>query len=108
MTDGSWDLWTVRADGSQPQRVTTLPGNERTASWHPRLPFIYFDVDGHAIWRVRIDAAGKAIGPPEPWLALSGRTDPAGDSLDFTPNGDRVLITVRERASDIWLVELGR
>jgi Tol biopolymer transport system component len=105
ITEGSWDLWTANPDGSQAQRLTSLPGNERTASWHPRLPFIYFDGEG-AIWRVRTDPEGRALGLPERWLVLPGRTDAVGDGLDFSADRERVLITVRERASDIWLVEL--
>jgi serine/threonine protein kinase len=108
LTEGSWDLWVARGDGSGARRVTTLPGNERSAAWHPRLPFIYFDGDDGALWRVRVDAGGKALGVPEIWLKLTGRLESAGDSIDFTRTGDRVLVSLLERASDIWLVELSR
>ena len=106
LSDYSWDLWTVNVDGSDAQRLTTLPGNERTASWHPKLPFIYFMGPQHGIWRIPVDSAGKAAGEPKPWLTMSGRLEADGDDLDFTRDGSRVLVSLRERAADIWLVEL--
>jgi hypothetical protein len=39
-------------------------------------------------------------------MKIPGRTSVANDGLDFERAGDRVLVTLRERASDIWLVEL--
>ena len=53
LTDGTWDLWVARPDGSESHRSTNLPGSERSAAWHPRLPFIYFESDGQTIWRAR-------------------------------------------------------
>jgi eukaryotic-like serine/threonine-protein kinase len=106
VTDGSWDLWVAKADGSEAHRLTDLPGNERTAAWHPRLPFVYFHDSYGILWRVPVDTAGKPTGAPHVWMKLPGRMIVAGDGLDFTPAGDRVLVTLLERASDIWLVEL--
>ena len=108
LTDYSWDLWTVNADGSDARRLTSMPGNERTASWHPRLPFIYFGGPGFGVWRVPVDAAGRATGEPRPWLTMNGRLQADGDDLDFTSDGKSVLISLRERAADIWLIELSR
>jgi Tol biopolymer transport system component len=106
VTEGTWDLWVVRADGSNPHRLTSLPGGERAAAWHPRLPFIYFGDNLGAIWRVPIDADGRATGAPQPWLQLSGRMKVSGDGLDFSRDGERVLVTLMELARDIWLIEL--
>ena len=106
LTDGTWDLWVARPDGSESHRSTNSPGSERSAAWHPRLPFIYFESDGRTIWRVAIDASARATGPPERWLTLPDRLEAASDGIDFTVNGDRILVTLLERASDIWLVEL--
>ncbi len=106
VTEGSWDLWVAKPDGSGAHRLTTHAGNERSASWHPRLPFVYFGADDRAIWRVRVDPSGAAAAAPERWLTLPGRLEVGGDRVDFTSDGGRVLVTVRERASDIWLVEL--
>ena len=85
LTDGTWDLWVARPDGSESHRLTNLPGSERSAAWHPRLPFIYFESDGRTIWRVPIDASARATGPPERWLTLPDRLDAASDGIDFTP-----------------------
>ncbi len=60
------------------------------------------------MWRIPVAATGKAAGEPKPWLTMSGRLEAWGDDLDFTPDGKRVLVSLRERAADIWLVELQR
>jgi Tol biopolymer transport system component len=106
VTEGSWDLWVAKPDGSGAERLTTLAGSERSAFWHPRLPFIYFERDDNAIWRVQVDPSGRAAGAPQPWLTLPGRIEAASDSMAFTSAGDRVVVSLLERASDIWLVEL--
>jgi len=67
---------------------------------------VYFHDEEGVIWRVPVDTAGKPTGAPRIWLKMPGRTSAAGDGLDFTRQGDRALVTLRERASDIWLVEL--
>ena len=108
LTEYSWDLWTVNADGSDPHRLTSLPGNERSAAWHPRLPLIYFRGPQQGIWRVPVDKSGKAAGEPRPWLTASGRLEASGDDIDFSPDGRHVLVGLRERAADIWLVEMRR
>jgi TolB protein len=105
VTDGSWDLWVVKADGSEPHRLTNLPGNERTATWHPRLPAVYFHDSDGVVWRVPVDAAGKPTAAPHVWFEAGARMRVAGDGLDFTRSGDQALVTLLERASDIWLVE---
>src|SRR5262249_22457700 len=33
VAEGSWDLWMVGADGRNPRRLTSDPGNERSAAW---------------------------------------------------------------------------
>jgi Tol biopolymer transport system component len=106
VSDGSWNLWVVDANGNSPHQLTSLPGNERQATWRPGSSFIYFiDGDG-AIQRVDVDTAGRPAGQPHVWLKLPARSEIAADSLDFTRAGDRLLVTVVQRASAIWLVEL--
>ncbi len=105
VSEGSWDLWVARADGSGARRLTTGAGSERSAAWHPRLPFLFYEGDAGRIWRVGVDSSGKAVGVPHLWLTLPGRLEAGNDSVDFTRAGDRVLVTVLERGSDIWLVE---
>ena len=107
VSDGSWNLWVVDADGSHPRQLTSLPGNERQAAWHPRSPFIFFIDARRAVWRVPIDSSGRPTGEPRPWLELREHFEIAADSLDFTPRGDRLLVAILARASAIWLVELG-
>lgn len=105
VTDGTWDLWVVNADGSQPRRLTDLPGNERTAAWHPRLRFVYFRDEAGAIWRVAVDSDGRPTAAPRIWMTLSGRIHVASDGIDFSRDGERLLVTLRERGSDLWLIE---
>lgn len=104
ISDGSWDLWVTTADGSAAHRITDMPGSERGAAWHPRQPIIYF-ISNDAIWRIPVDSAGRASGPPQIWLKLPGRMSAAHDALDFTRDGNRVLVSLHENASDLWLVE---
>ena len=75
------------------------------ARWDPHR---ILQADDGAVWRVRVDPAGRSVAAPESWLTLPGRLKPAHDGLDFTSAGDRVLVTLLERGSDIWLVELSR
>jgi hypothetical protein len=40
-------------------------------------------------------------------LAPPGQLTLAADSLDVSPSGDRLMVSLVTPASDIWLVELG-
>jgi len=106
--EGSFDLWITDAEGRSARQLTHAPGNERGAAWrrHPRG--VYFLKDSRDIWRLAVNDSGEPISEPQPWLVLAGRRRIDIDSLDFTRDDTRALLTVIEEASDIWLVELDR
>jgi Tol biopolymer transport system component len=48
---GSWEIWTTRADGSQPLQLTNMPGQQSASPrWSPDSQTIVFDTrfEGHA------------------------------------------------------------
>ena len=108
VVDGSWDLWIVNPDAPEPRRVTTFPGNERQAAWQKSPLAIVFHRDYKAIWRMPFGPDGTPSGPAERWFVPPDRHLLAADSLDVSPPGDRLMLTLVSPASDIWLVEFGK
>jgi serine/threonine protein kinase len=106
VTEGSWDLWMVSADGKNPQRLTSEPGNERSAAWSPDGKFLYFVKDERTVWRIPMDS-NKPTGPPQLWAEFPKGASPASridyGGIDFS-RGQAALAVV-EDASDLWLVE---
>jgi hypothetical protein len=89
-------IYTMNALGGDVRRVIPIkPGVLYTFS------LTWFKADDGAVWRVRVDTAGRAATAPERWLTLPGRLEVAHDGVDFTSAGDRVLVTLLERGSDI-------
>lgn len=52
-----------------------------------------------------IDSEGRVVGAPAPWLTFPKRT--AVQHFDVSAS-DRVAMSVRAIASDVWKVELAR
>jgi Tol biopolymer transport system component len=106
VTEGSWDLWMVSADGKNPERLTSDPGNERSAAWSPDGKFLYFIKDERTVWRIPMDS-NKPTGPPQLWAEFSKGVSPRPridyGGIDFS-RGQAALAVV-EDASDLWLVE---
>jgi Tol biopolymer transport system component len=53
--DGTWDIWTIDAEGGSPRRLTLDPGNENMPSWSRDGHWIYFQSDrrgAQEIWRI--------------------------------------------------------
>jgi Tol biopolymer transport system component/serine/threonine protein kinase len=102
VSDGNWDIWVASADGSNPRRLTSDPGNERGAAWSPDGKFLYYIKDDRAVWRIPLDSSARPVGPAQLWAEFpKARIDYGG--IDFTK--DQALIAVVEEASDLWLVE---
>jgi Tol biopolymer transport system component len=102
VSEGSWDLWIADADGKDPRRLTFDPGNEREPVWSPDGKFLYYNKDSRSIWRLPMDASGKATGPAKLWAQFP-KTKIDGDSLTFTK--DQAIIALTDEASELWLVE---
>ncbi|HVR29434.1 MAG TPA: hypothetical protein VMS86_07845 [Thermoanaerobaculia bacterium] len=83
-----------------------MPSSERSATWQQDPPLLYFIKDYRDLWRLPIDDAGGASGPPRPWFVPLRGLRVLGDSLDVNPYGRRLLVGLERPESDIWLVEL--
>jgi Tol biopolymer transport system component len=100
--EGSWDLWLADADGRNPRRLTSDPGNERSPVWSPDGKFLYYVKDSRSLWRLPLDGSGKPTGPAELWAGFPKcRLDRC--SLCFAD--DRAILSVGAEASDLWLIE---
>jgi Tol biopolymer transport system component len=106
LTEGSWDLWLIEPDALRPIRLTDYGGNDRQAVWQRDQRQLYFIRDSSEVWRIPFSADGAPAGPAVPWFVPQGRLRVAADSLDISPSGDRMLMTLLADASDIWLIEL--
>jgi serine/threonine protein kinase len=90
---GQRDVWTVRADGSDPVRVTDDPAFDANPVWSPGGSYLYFSSDrggSFNLWRVSIDeASGEVLGEPEPV------TTPSAEAfqLAFARDGLRAVYT---------------
>jgi Tol biopolymer transport system component len=100
--EGSWDLWITDAAGKEPYRLTSDPGNERSAVWSPDGKFIYFVKDYRSVWRVPMGANARPTGPTQLWAEFP-KTKIDTDSLAVS--NDQVVIAITQEASDLWLVE---
>src|SRR5262249_28827690 len=97
-----WDLWMVGADGRNPRRLTSDPGNERSAAWSHDGKFLYFIKDYRAIWRLPLDDSANATGPAQLWAQFP-KTKIDREAIALTKG--QAVIAVTEQASDLWLVE---
>jgi Tol biopolymer transport system component len=106
LTEGSWDLWIVNPDRPVPTRLTRSPLNDRQAVWRSHPLALYFIRGSREVWRIPFADNGAPAGDADRWLVPPPRLRVAADSLDVNPSDDRLLATLLEDASDIWLVEL--
>jgi Tol biopolymer transport system component len=70
IAQGTRDVWTIAADGSDPQPVTAAPSNDWNPVWARDGAHLYFESDRGGVmnpWRVAIDErSGRLRGEPEP------------------------------------------
>jgi serine/threonine protein kinase len=98
-------LWIAASDGRGARKLIDLPGHNDSVVWQARPLSIYFRHDFTAIWRLSMRPDGTPAGPPEPWLQLPLRQSFDEGSFDFSPQGDDLLVTIIQHATDLWLVE---
>jgi Tol biopolymer transport system component len=103
VSDGSWDLWMVGADGKDLRRLTSDPGSERSPVWSPNGDYLYYVKDYRSIWRLPMDtASGKPSGQTQLWAQFP-KIRIGSESLAFTK--DQAIISLTEEASELWLIE---
>jgi serine/threonine protein kinase/Tol biopolymer transport system component len=94
-------IWTIRAAGGQPVRVTDDDHLNWSPSWFPDGKFLYYSSNRGGlqnIWRVRIDdASGKVLGDPE------AVTTPSSWSglLSFSGDGRRMIYASNETKTSL-------
>ncbi|HVS02204.1 MAG TPA: hypothetical protein VMT16_05500, partial [Thermoanaerobaculia bacterium] len=83
---GQRDLWTVRADGSDPVRIMDDLATDWNPVWSPDGRWLYFVSDQGGsmnLWRVPIDeASGRPLGAPSPLTTPSRWSGPVSVSRD--------------------------
>jgi serine/threonine-protein kinase len=103
---GKRDIWTIRADGTEPVPVTDDLQIDRNPVWSPDGRYLYWarvDADVTAIWRVRIDErSGRVLGEAGP-LPLAASVV---DRISFASDGRRVAYESVVRESNAWRVTL--
>ncbi|HSM50181.1 MAG TPA: protein kinase [Thermoanaerobaculia bacterium] len=99
---GVRDVWTLRADGSDPQRVTDAPSVDWNPVWSPDGSHLYFASDRGGVmtaWRVAIDElSGRLRGEPAPVTlpaAWSGQLSLAADERRFAYRTSEMTAEVR-------------
>jgi Tol biopolymer transport system component len=104
VTEGSWDLWIVNADGKNPRRLTSFPGTERGTAWSPDGTLLYFVRDHRSVWRLPMDpASGNPTGKAKLWAEFPK----AGiDRGSIGVSKDQVVLGLSyQETCDLWLVE---
>ncbi|MCZ7650378.1 MAG: protein kinase [Thermoanaerobaculia bacterium] len=100
--EGIRDVWTIRADGGDLQRVTDLPSVDWNPVWSPDGSHLYFASDRGGVmtaWRVPIDEmSGRLRGEPSPVTlpaAWSGQLSLAADERRLAYRTSEMTAEVR-------------
>jgi gamma-glutamyltranspeptidase len=106
---GGFDIYVVSAAGGRPERVTSLPGDERSPSWTRDDRIVFASASGGQ-WDLLIADVGERVAgvPPEP-VALT-RTPHDERDPAVSPDGLRVAFaSTRDNDDldlDLWVMDL--
>src|SRR5262249_38935989 len=67
VSEGNWQLYVCKEDGSDRRRLTNDPLNERTAGWSDDGTYLYFIKDQFSVWRMPMDKEARPTGPAQRW-----------------------------------------
>jgi Tol biopolymer transport system component len=107
VTEGVRDVWTIAADGSDPQPVTASPANDWNPVWSPDGAHLVFASDLGGVmnpWRVAIDErSGRTAGMPQPIVlpaAWSGQLSLSADAGRMVYRSSTITAEVRRLPFD--------
>jgi len=104
---GQRDLMTIKADGSDPRRLTSDSPLDWNPVWSADGRFIFFGSDrgGNAdIWRIPVDeSTGEATGRPEPVTRSAGSDN---GLISLSADGSRLLFTSSKSRNSIKGIEI--
>ena len=92
---GYWDIWVMRADGSNPRRLTSDPAADVSPDWSPdgsKITYASFATGSWDIWVIGVDGSSAVNLTP---TSGSTETSPA-----WSPRGTRIAFTLN--GWDIW------
>jgi tricorn protease len=88
--DGNQDVYVMPADGGEPKRLTTHPGNDGEVGWTPDSKRVLFVSDRDAfadvtrLYTVPIEGGAADVLPM--WRAFDGSLSPDGTRIAYVPN----------------------
>jgi dipeptidyl aminopeptidase/acylaminoacyl peptidase len=111
LTDGQYDVWKIRPDGTNLTQITSLPGDQGAASWSPdgtKIAFVDFTTENWDIYVVGAEGGAATNLTQSSGKDFSPKWSPDGTRILFgSTRGDGGLFTMAADGSDVAAVPNG-